>query len=137
MDARFNALHPRQQKACVDALIALVSHARTGSKGHTRPFLNVQVQLWVKELGRVVANITSSEGNIDYRPVVELSKDDLKTRMPVINCRDCGGTAWIGLAGKDGGISMVTPPNVLQRVFRLPCRQCVGDPAALSDGLCS
>lgn len=36
MDARFNALHPRQQTACVDALIALVSHARTGSEGqHT------------------------------------------------------------------------------------------------------
>ena len=117
MDARFNALHPRQQKACVDALIALVSHARTGSEGHTRPFLNVQVQLWVKELGRVVANITSQEGSIDYRPVVELSKDDLKTRMPVINCRDCGGTAWIGLAGKDGGISMGDPRTFYNEYF--------------------
>ena len=105
-DARFNALRARQQKACADALIALVSHARTGVEGHTRPFLNVQVQLWVKELGRIVSGVTSLEGQVDYRPIIELTKDDLKTRMPVINCRDCGGTAWIGLAGKDGTISM-------------------------------
>ena len=117
MDARFNTLHPRQQRACVDALIALVSHARTGSEGHTRPFLNVQVQLWVKELGRVVSNITSQNGDIDYRPVVELTKDDLKTRMPVINCRDCGGTAWIGLTGKDGTVSMGDPNAFYSEYF--------------------
>lgn len=103
---RFNSLNREQQKACVDALVSLVSYARAGNAQNPRPFLNVQVQLWVKELGRVVANVTGLDGEVDYRPAIELTQEDLRTRMPVINCRDCGGTAWIGLLGKDGWIGI-------------------------------
>ena len=42
----------RDPSAAIDALIALISHARTGSEGNIRPFLTVQVQLWLRELRR-------------------------------------------------------------------------------------
>src|SRR5699024_6980914 len=36
----------------INALLALISYARTGSTESLRPFLNVQVQLWMRELRR-------------------------------------------------------------------------------------
>ena len=116
-DARFNTLNDRQQRACVDALVALVSHSRTGSAEHSRPFLNVQIQLWAKEWARVVATIASLDGAVMYSPVMELDAEELKHRMPVLNCRDCGGTAWIGLAGKDGKIDMGDPDQFYATYF--------------------
>ena len=42
----------------VNALLALISYARTGTVESQRPFLNVQVQLWMRELRRLVAKVT-------------------------------------------------------------------------------
>lgn len=41
----------------INSLFALISHARTGKVGKLRPFLNVQVQLWMRELRRLVAKV--------------------------------------------------------------------------------
>ena len=38
--------------SAVNAMLALISHARTGNPDSLRPFLNVQVQLWLRELRR-------------------------------------------------------------------------------------
>lgn len=65
----------------------------------------------------MVANITRRKGTSTTVRSSNCPKDDLKTRMPVINCRDCGGTAWIGLAGKDGGISMGDPRTFYNEYF--------------------
>ncbi len=73
----------------IDALIALVSHARVAGM---RPFLNVQVQVWFKELRRLLAKV-------DKEPELEiganLKQDNAKYYLPVINCRDCGATGWV------------------------------------------
>lgn len=45
----------------INSLFALISHARTGKVGKLRPFLNVQVQLWMRELRRLVAKVDSDE----------------------------------------------------------------------------
>jgi len=50
--------------ACIviDALYALISHARTmTASGKVRPFLNVQVQIWVRELRRLVGEVTDKD----------------------------------------------------------------------------
>ena len=102
---RFSQLDARQQQAAVDALIALVSYARTGNADHPRPFLDVQVQLWSKELRQLTANIVPADGTVQFKPALELDKTISEQYLPVINCRDCGGTAWIGFTGKDGRVT--------------------------------
>ena len=42
-------------------MFALISHARTGTPGKLRPFLFVQVQLWMRELRRLVAKVDRDE----------------------------------------------------------------------------
>lgn len=77
----------------INSLFALISHARTGKVGKLRPFLNVQVQLWMRELRRLVAKVDSDE--ITYEIAHDLNKQQAKQYLPVVNCRDCGITGYL------------------------------------------
>lgn len=103
--AQFDKLNSAQQEAAIDALIALVSYARTGDAQHPRPFLDVQVQQWCKELSRITASIVPMDGTPHYAPASELDEATSNHHLPVINCRDCGGTGWLGIEGKNGKIA--------------------------------
>ncbi len=79
----------------IDSLFALISHARTGMAGRLRPFLNVQVQLWMRELRRLVAKVAPKE--ITYAIAHDLNRQQAKQYLPVVNCRDCGITGWVSI----------------------------------------
>lgn len=84
-----------EELACIviDALYALISHARTRtSTGKLRPFLNVQVQVWMRELRRLVGEV--AEKDIKYALSTDLNEHQAKRYLPVINCRECGQTGW-------------------------------------------
>lgn len=76
----------------INALFALVSHARIGSEGKLRPFLNVQVQFWLRELRRLLAKVSTD--NVKYSIAHDLNERQSKEYLPVVNCRDCGATGW-------------------------------------------
>ena len=77
----------------IDALYALISHARTmTASGKARPFLNVQVQIWMRELRRLVGEVTDKD--IKYALSTDLNEQQAKHYLPVINCRECGQTGW-------------------------------------------
>lgn len=79
-------------ESAINALLALISHARTGTPENLRPFLNVQVQLWMRELRRLVARVSSSD--VTYSIAHDLNSQQAKQYLPVVNCRDCGATGW-------------------------------------------
>ena len=79
----------------INALFALISFARTGSAGKLRPFMNVSVQLWVRELRRLVGKVSDKE--VTYSIAHDLNEEQSKHYLPVINCRDCGATGWVTL----------------------------------------
>lgn len=83
---------PPEASAIINSLYALISHARTGAPGKTRPFLNVQAQLWLREMRRLLARVDGE--NIDYEIAHNLNGDRAKRYLPVVNCRDCGLTGW-------------------------------------------
>ncbi len=82
-------------EAAINALLALISHARTEPLDNLRPFLNVQVQLWMRELRRLVAKVSGSD--ITYSIAHDLNAQQAKQYLPVVNCRDCGATAWVSM----------------------------------------
>lgn len=88
--------HP---EVVLDALVALVSHARTGSEGSPRPFLTVQTQLWQRELARLVSEVSGGETRFEL--AINLKEGERKRFLPLHNCRDCGQTAWISLIDRD------------------------------------
>ena len=76
------------------SLAALFSTARDINN---RPWANIRIQLWLRELRRMVADISD-------RPKLAFA-DDLTTEesgknLPVIHCRECGATGWGSLRRK-------------------------------------
>lgn len=100
----------------VNALFALVSYARTGSPGRTRPFLNVQVQLWIRELRRLVAKV--SPKNVSYSIAHDLNAQQAKQYLPVVNCRDCGSTGWVSILNERMNASINNLEAFYNRYFK-------------------
>lgn len=100
----------------INSLFALVSHARTGKVGKLRPFLNVQVQLWMRELRRLVAKVDSDE--ITYEIAHDLNKQQAKQYLPVVNCRDCGITGWVSVLNERSNATMTNLESFYNLYFR-------------------
>lgn len=118
---------PGLGRAAVLSFLALISAARRwrpetaaaralreadGKPRPTEPFLQVRLQLWLRELRRMVATVGT-------RPRLRFS-DDLSVEqrgahLPVIHCRECGVMGWATLVER-------SEPGVfhadLQRFYR-------------------
>ena len=80
------------------ALTALVSHARiVNEQKELRAFLTVNVQLWLRELRRLLAKVTDEK--VVYATASDLNDQKRRQYLPVVNCRDCGATAWVTRLG--------------------------------------
>ena len=88
----------------IDALYAIISHSRFGTEGNTRPFLNVQSQLWMRELRRLVAKVSGT--NITYALATDLNEVQAKQYLPIVTCRDCGATGWASIIDERGSVEM-------------------------------
>ncbi len=100
-------------EAAIDALFALISHARSGTPEKLRPFLYVHVQLWIRELRRLLAKVT--DGEITYATSLELNENQVRQYLPVVNCRDCGETGWLSLLSPRGNLTMTN----LEALYKL------------------
>jgi DEAD/DEAH box helicase domain-containing protein len=81
------------KNAGLEALLSLISYARVkDNSGNLRPFLFVQVQLWLRELRRLVAKV--DDKNVDFAISLDLNALQIKHYLPVVNCRECGATGW-------------------------------------------
>ena len=87
------------------SLLALVSEARTkvtikidsDEKMTILPFLDVRIQLWMRELRRMVAQVSKTPV---LRFADDLNEDQLKNHLPIVHCRECGVMGWSGLKHK-------------------------------------
>jgi DEAD/DEAH box helicase domain-containing protein len=84
----------------INSLLALTSWAKNEKSGKDYPpFLFVKVQLWLRELARMVATL-------DCKPKLTFdhdlkSKEEIK-HYPILHCRDCHVMGWGGVK-KNGG----------------------------------
>lgn len=97
----FGLADERHALALLDSLTALVSVARVWANPETQskvmPFLHVRVQLWLRELRRMVASV--------QYPSVLAHADDLPTttqplHLPIVHCNECHHMAWGALQPK-------------------------------------
>ena len=102
--------------AAIDSLYALISHARTGKIGKLRPFLNVQVQLWMRELRRLVAKVDGE--SVTYEIAHDLNSRQAKQYLPVVNCRDCGLTGWVSVLNERQNATMTRLESFYNLYFK-------------------
>ncbi|MCX2779242.1 DEAD/DEAH box helicase [Microbulbifer thermotolerans] len=111
---RFTPLIPekfeRRPEQVVVALLSLLAHARDTSGS---ALVQLRVQLWCRELRRIVGVLREPESVSDEerhsgeenrdRPSQPLlyfgddqpSRDRREIRLPLVQCRECHGTAWL------------------------------------------
>jgi DEAD/DEAH box helicase domain-containing protein len=93
--------HPEYCALLLDSIFALVGAARRqiqypNGKTSILPWVTLRVQVWFRELKRMVASVESEPKLLfsdDLNPEV---REQTKT-LPVMHCRDCGATGWGGV----------------------------------------
>ncbi len=103
-------------EAAVNGLLALISHSRTGSPENPRPFLHVQVQLWIRELRRLLAKVSGNE--ITYAIAHDLNARQSEQYLPVVNCRDCGATGWTTILSERGSATIANLEKFYNLYFK-------------------
>lgn len=99
----------------LDALVALLAWARD-PKDPKLPLVTVRVQVWMRELRRLVANVVPRSDDDDDRdparvPLLRAAADLKSTseglHLPLVQCIECHTTGW--LARKSPSVQRVDP----------------------------
>ena len=92
VDPALESVEPAFLARLVESLLSLVSAARrTEETGRLLPFLDVRVQIWMRELRRVVADV---QRDPSIRFSDDLKPEQLENHLPLIHCRECGAMGW-------------------------------------------
>lgn len=92
---------PADHRALAELVVALVAWARSGAAESPRPLFNVRLQMWVREMSRMVTNLPRLEegarrSEIELYHALDLDRHVLRRTLPVVNCNRCGATAHVG-----------------------------------------
>lgn len=89
----------------VDSILALTSYAKLdgGSGDSMTPFLQVNIQVWIRELKRMVAKVSK---DISLEMSDDLNDEQKKYYLPPINCRSCGATGWVTMEDANNSIEV-------------------------------
>ena len=93
----FAGLAPAVRSLALQSFLGLISHARNSSG---RPFLTVQVQLWVRELRRLVRKVSAGDDYcFQWADAADPAQED--RWLPMVYCRECGGSG-LGAVQREG-----------------------------------
>jgi DEAD/DEAH box helicase domain-containing protein len=65
------------------------------SKEKTKPFLTLRIQLWLRELRRMVASLTQNSQDVELLQEVELKPGHENIYLPLVQCSECHTTGWL------------------------------------------
>ena len=77
----------------LDALLVLVAWAR--SDDGTQPFVTLRLQVWIRELRRMVAKVASAPESVDMRADADLGAAPGALYLPLVQCSECHTTGWL------------------------------------------
>ena len=73
--------------------LVCISEAKSKEDGQVRPFVYARVQHWYREIRRMVCSVDRSP---ELRFSDDLTEDQRTYHLPLLHCRECGQTGWIG-----------------------------------------
>ncbi len=80
----------------LDALLVLVAWARLpGVGGKTLPLVSLRVQLWIRELRRMVAKLAVDAEDVNLRSAADVAANPDGVYLPMIQCSECHTTGWL------------------------------------------
>jgi len=76
------------------ALLALVAWAR--GPGHPElPLVTLRLQVWLRELRRMVARVSPDPAEIQLRGAADLQSKPEGLHLPLVQCTQCHATGWL------------------------------------------
>ena len=87
---------PEARHLLLDSLLALISWSEHRDGGRVQPLLSVQVQLWVREVRRLVREVAEEPRFLWREDRPEREGDALA--LPIYYCRSCGHSGWVTVA---------------------------------------
>lgn len=85
-----------QAREVLDALLVLVAWARLPSaNGKTQPMVSLRVQLWMRELRRMVARLAVDADDVRLRSSADVAANPDGVYLPMIQCSECHTTGWL------------------------------------------
>ena len=109
-----------QLTALVEAVVILAAWARRRKNPDSddQPLLNIRVQAWAREMGRMIALPPSTEAQKDQHPAILRHSDDLDERelnraLPVVICRNCGLTGLACRVNENAKNKLWETPSIL------------------------
>ncbi|WP_455269285.1 DEAD/DEAH box helicase [Rhizobium herbae] len=80
--------------------VSLLAWARSGNVRSLQPLFSIRLQIWAREMARMVTSMPEWLGNgqrstVDLRHAGDLDKHGLKQVLPVVNCSRCGTAAHL------------------------------------------
>jgi DEAD/DEAH box helicase domain-containing protein len=87
------AVRPHTREV-LDALLVLVAWARNPESPNL-PLVTLRLQVWIRELRRMVAKLAASPDQVELRPEAELKAHRDGIYLPLIQCTECLNTGWL------------------------------------------
>ena len=78
----------------LDALVALLAWARDPADSN-RPLVTLRVQLWMRELRRLVASVLPDGQQVSLRSSADLKAASEGLHLPLVQCTECHTTGWL------------------------------------------
>lgn len=111
---------PRLVELALLRFLALLSYARQrDEQAEVRPLLNVEVQLWVRELRRMLRLVGAEPGFSWWH---DGPTEDKARSLPATYCRNCGRSGWCALAPELDGPLGGNPEEIWRESLTSPAR---------------
>lgn len=89
------AAHP-QVREVLDALLVLVAWARLpGVSDRTVPLVSLRVQIWIRELRRMVGKLAIDAEDVRLRSSADVAANPDGVYLPMVQCSECHTTGWL------------------------------------------
>lgn len=87
--------------------VSLLAWARSGGVSSLRPLFSIRLQIWTREMARMVTAMPEWLGSgrrstVDLLHASDLNRQQLKSVLPVVNCSRCGTAAHLAKVAASG-----------------------------------
>ncbi|GAB3553080.1 ATP-dependent helicase YprA (DUF1998 family)/very-short-patch-repair endonuclease [Actinopolyspora lacussalsi] len=108
---------PHDVRRALRRFLALISTARIATDSGERPLLNLEVQLWVREVTRMLRAVSTEPGFAWWH---DGPPDNEYRYLPAAYCRVCGRSGWQALATELGEELEGSPEKIWRASVRDP-----------------
>ena len=117
-----SAWSPEDRMHLTELIVSLVAWARAGSERSPQPVYGVRIQLWVREMSRMVAKLPrwTAEGQrteIELLHAHDLDLPELRRVLPIVNCNRCGTAAHLAKQSPRGSSLWAPLPELYEEFF--------------------